>query len=113
VTKEHVPLLSAGETAHVLRLTLGPRGWSDFLADCIRGRTPGLSGWLRLTPYATTKMDAKAARPLYRACDVLAFIEAARAADASLGPHPVKAGHYIVDTTIGLPWSMRQAAGLA
>jgi hypothetical protein len=107
---ETLRLLSAGETAHALRLALGPRQWRDFLADCIRDHTPGLRGGLKLLPYATTKAEAKAARPLYRPRDVQVFIEQARRADSSLKPQSIAAGPYLVDTTIGVPWCMRRAA---
>jgi hypothetical protein len=109
VRTERLLLLPASETAHILRLTLGKRQWRDFLADCIRAHTPGIAGELRLMPYASDKVKGKAARPLYRACDVRAFVELARAADRSLGPCPVTARRYAVDTTIGIPWRMRRA----
>jgi hypothetical protein len=110
---ERLQLLPASEVAHILRLTLGQRQWRDFLADCIRERTPGIAGWLLLVPYASSKVSGKAARPLYRACDVRVFIEQARAADSSLRPCPVTARRYAVDTTIGIPWQMRRASRLS
>lgn len=107
---ETVLLLSAAETAFTLRLTLGRRQWRDWLADCIRDRTPGLAGGLKLLPYATSRITGSVDRPLYRACDLRAFIQQARELDPTLRPEPVRATPYELDTTIGLPWAVRRAS---
>lgn len=98
------PMLSAAETAFILRLTLGQRQWSDFLADATRDKTTGIKG-LVLLPAARGPRRV----PLYRPADVAAFIRQARAIDPSLRPGPVASVLYQVDDTIGLPWRMRRA----
>lgn len=102
IIKTH--MLSAGETAFILRLALGPRQWSDFLADAIRDKTAGIGG-LVLLPAARGPRRV----PLYRPADVAAFIRQVRTIDPSLRPGPVASVLYQVDDTIGLPWRARRA----
>ena len=109
MTATAVQLLSAAETAHVLRIALGQRQWRDFLADCIRDRTPGVGGGVKLMPYAATSSAGRAARPLYRAVDVRRFVEEARASDPRLRPKRVSSDLYMVDATFGLHWARRKA----
>lgn len=102
-------LLTAAETAAILRQYLGPaRQWRDFLADCIRDRT-SLHGHT-LKPYAARGGGRNLVpRPLYRGADVVAFIRSVRLADPSLCPAPVKAKPFTLENATGLPWRLRVA----
>jgi hypothetical protein len=106
---ENKKLLSAAETATILRQHLGPaRAWRDFLADCIRERSQ-LHG-LVLLPYAARDGGRRLVpRPLYRAADVVEFIRAVRSANPSLRAAPIAAEVFEVTTAPGLPWRLRIA----
>lgn len=105
MTRTTSNLLSASETAHVLRQALWPRQWRDFLADCVRNRA-GLHGHLQLMPYARDKSR----HPLYRPIDIRIFIAEARRLDPTLvSKAKVVAHRYAHDDTIGLPWTHRVA----
>lgn len=69
-----IDTLSAEDAALALRKALGPsRGWHDFLADCIRGRTSLLG--VRLLPIARIKRTGdRLKRPVYATSDVRNFI---------------------------------------
>lgn len=109
--KTSMALVSASETAHVLRLALGQRrAWSDFLADCIRERAD-LNG-LTLLPYAARAQGTDVKRPLYRASDIRRFIVAARMRDPDLRGGPPAAATYELDDAPGLPWKARLARSL-
>ena len=100
------PLLPAFETAVILRQRLGPvRAWTDFLSDCIRGRT-NLVGHT-LMPYAVNKDVC--GRPLYHPGQFGAFIDAALASDASLGKEAPRVLRVEVDTDPRIHWSRRVA----
>jgi hypothetical protein len=69
--------LPAGEVAYMLRRDLGPqRAWSDFLTDCIQGKT-NFHG-LVLLPVACIHRKGSR-RPAYLKEDVFAFVRQALA----------------------------------
>lgn len=69
-----IDTLSAEDTALALRTALGPtRGWHDFLADCIRGRT-SLFGRRLLPVIKIKKIGDRCKRPLYATADLHDFI---------------------------------------
>lgn len=109
MTAEVVQLLTAAETAAILRKLLGPaRQWRDFLADAIRGRS-NLHGQV-LLPFAARAGGMNLVpRQLYRGKDVANFVQAVRLADPTLGPKPFSATKFKVDTTPGLVWHTRIA----
>ena len=70
-----ISTLDTGDVAFILRQALGRTrtNWSDFLSDCIRGKTSILG--LQLLPIVTVKIPGdKCKRPRYRAEDVKRFI---------------------------------------
>lgn len=70
-----VQTLGTGDTAYLLRQALGRirSNWSDFLADCIRGRA-SLAGQT-LQPIARIKLPGdRCKRPRYTVVAVKAFI---------------------------------------
>lgn len=88
-------IIPAQEAAYLLRLKLGPiRAWSDFLADCIRGRA-SLRG-LTLTPCLRIK-NGGTFRPMYALEDVEAFIAEVLKTEPSAGPTAIKANTLSVD----------------
>jgi hypothetical protein len=67
----------AGDTAYFLRMALGRirTNWSDFLADCIRGRTD-LAGH-QLTPITRVRVRGdRRKRPRYALTEVNDFVRA-------------------------------------
>lgn len=103
---EHISLLSASETAYVLRRCLGPhRAWSSFLADCLRYEQD-LHGY-RLLPHSRYK--GRAPRPLYLVADIGEFIKSVKTANPSLGPTEPQTIPYLVSGPSGSDWRLRTA----
>ncbi len=89
------PVISASETAFLLRVKLGPiRAWGDFLADNIRGKQ-SING-LTLEP-CSRKKTGKGFRPMYALEDVEAFIESVLALEPKAGKAPIKPTVLAVD----------------
>lgn len=103
--KMHV--IPAPEVAYLLRKELGPiRNWEDTLADFRRERTK-VHGYT-LLPKCMGK-SAGTWRPMYAVPEVLAFIEAVRAADPSATRNePPQIKTAITDPTDFRPWKMRK-----
>lgn len=96
-------IISASETAYILRKHLGPiRAWRDFLTDNIRERQD--VGGLKLTPCG--KMKGRCKRPLYDIRDVAKFVAEVKAAGlAAVEPEKIKA--LDVELDVEIPWFLR------
>lgn len=94
--------LSSQDAAYLLRRELGPlRTWSDFLADCIRGRT-SFKGHT-LLPMAYLDGRGLCGRPVYAPEEVAAFIAAVSALGAA-DPDPTAVRPVLVDLSPAPSW---------
>lgn len=102
-------MLSAAETAHVLRTKLGPlRAWSDFLTDCIRHKT-NLHG-LTLMPAAVMKIG-RSKRPVYALADIAGFVrEVWDVLPESRTPRPLAPIYVEVDPKDCRSWRLKVLA---
>lgn len=98
--KIDTPVISASETAFLLRARLGPiRAWGDFLSDNIRGRQT-IHG-LTLAPCCRKKIG-KGWRPMYAVNAVEQFIADVLAIEPKAGKAPIKPVVLAVDRM--KPW---------
>lgn len=81
-TTKDVRLISAPETAFILRQALGPfKAWEDWLSDVRRGKAGACSGPI-LEPYCKLKdPEFGCFRPMYAVQDIKAFILQFRSAN--------------------------------
>ncbi len=101
-----IETLSAADTAYYLRAKLGAvRSWSDFLADCIRGRQ-SVSGY-QLMPVARHS-DGRALRPVYALSAVEDFVAKVLAATPTTGAAKIKPT--MLDIDAGKSWRLNQFA---
>ena len=104
----NVKVMTAPETAYLLRRELGPlRNWDDTLSDMRRGRVESVHG-ATLLPICQGKYQG-AWRPMYATADVLVFIKAVLAAAPGAGrhaPYQVKTAYTHPGDT--RPWHTRK-----
>lgn len=102
--------ISSGDTAFFLRRALGPaRNWSDFLADCIRGRASHHE--LTLLPIARVRTPGdRCERPRYSAVDIHTFVlESIRLEPRPADPEALqKVAIEISPELMALPWQVRR-----
>lgn len=109
-TTKDVRLLSAPETAHLLRQALGPfKAWEDWLSDVRRGRAGACSGPI-LEPYCKLKdPEFGCFRPMYAAGAIKAFIHEFRSKNPA-SCAGIKATVYIAEIDAGdmRHWKVRK-----
>jgi hypothetical protein len=108
-----VSTLDTGDVSHLLRQALGRirTNWSDFLADCIRGKA-SISG-ITLQPVVRVRMPGdRCKRPRYTAesvrtfiTDVLRVVPRPTATERAINLVPIE----IEPAMLALPLSMRSA----
>src|SRR5437899_1543204 len=92
-----VPVLTAADTAVLLRARLGPlRSWPDFLSDNIRGKQD-IEGH-QLLPACRCK-GRRGLQPHYAVTDIEEFVRLVLAADRRAGRVPIKAKLLMIDRT--------------
>jgi hypothetical protein len=92
-------VLTAADTAFVLRAKLGPlRSWPTFLSDGIRGRQD-IAGH-RLLP-CCRRRERRAYRPAYALTDIEEFVRNVLAEEPAAGKIPITAAPVVIDTSLG------------
>ena len=94
--KKEQLLLTVSETTHFLSNALGPaQNWENVLNDFRQHRRDFKCD--PLMPLVRAKRGKRAAVPLYRPCDIEAFIEAVRNVHGVAKPYPLRPQKYLVD----------------